>query len=325
MEERHDYLVLTLDLHNHLNEKKMNSLEFWKKVKQRKIDVIASTEHSCYNPKEAFEKLLKTKPKDKILIPGIELDTSIGHVLAYGFDDSIFDFQEFFGEKVDFKKVLKTAKENNIILSIAHPWGFSYDSAAYILGAEKLRQLIRKEDIGVETYTGIIGYLSYFVYESKWIKKPLSLFEFLERNRLTRYTGLSRIGKKLKKKLESKQTEVSMRCASAIELGKEAKFNTAGSDTHTLNRIGTGVLKIKFPKNLHLNNKNVLTELKKKKIIWSGPLHKQSSTGTYYKPSYALTKKELFEGVKYAAKIVAKRSKTTQRIVRKLKRTKVKK
>src|SRR3989344_5171258 len=98
-----------MDLHNHLNEKKLDVREFWKKVVERKIDVIASTEHSNHNPREAFLKLLKTKPKNKILVPGIELDTIIGHVLVYGSDERVFDFKEFYGEKVDFKKVLVIA------------------------------------------------------------------------------------------------------------------------------------------------------------------------------------------------------------------------
>jgi predicted metal-dependent phosphoesterase TrpH len=82
------------DLHTHLNEKKTKAKDYWKFVKQKKLKVIAITEHSNYKPREAYLKLKAIQPKGIILIPGMEAKTSAGDLLLYGTDESIYDIKE---------------------------------------------------------------------------------------------------------------------------------------------------------------------------------------------------------------------------------------
>ncbi|MCX6804363.1 MAG: hypothetical protein NTY48_07415, partial [Candidatus Diapherotrites archaeon] len=82
------------DLHTHLNEKKIEPKEWWDAVKKRKLSVVAITEHSYYEPREAYLKLKATQPKGILLIPGVEAKTSAGDLLCYGENESIYDIEE---------------------------------------------------------------------------------------------------------------------------------------------------------------------------------------------------------------------------------------
>ena len=136
-----------LDMHVHSLEKDMDAKDIWETVEARKLDAIASTEHADANPKEAFERCLEGKPDDKIVIPGAELNTSAGHILVYGKNEELYEIDGLFGDKVPIETVLDMADKERLYLCVAHPWGFSVDSAAYRLGEPKLKRLVETQDI----------------------------------------------------------------------------------------------------------------------------------------------------------------------------------
>ena len=292
--------LFTADLHTHLLEKKTKPRDYWKSVKARKIDIVAITEHAECKPRKAFEMLEKTKPKNVLLVPGIEINSEIGHVLVYGKDESVFEQEEFFKKNARIKEIIQIAEKNNFLLSISHPWGLSYDSAAFIMGEKKLEKLVRENRIGVEAFNGMMGQLSYFVYKSNWVKKPLNFFERLENNRVAKKIRLSKIGKKAREKISEKSLEIIERTAKPIALGNKASFITAGSDAHSAARIGAGIIKIRLPEKTGIEE--FLSALEQKKgIEWIGPLVKQKN-GSMEIVKLPRKKIEALQAFKYAAK-----------------------
>ena len=292
--------VFTFDLHTHLLEKNEKPERYWNVVKAKKIDVVAVTEHMEENPKLAYEKLLEKKPRNKVLIPGIELNTEIGHVMAFGSGADLYEVKEFFNKGESIKNILRIAEENDFLVSIAHPWGFSYDSAAYIVGEKRLERFVQENFVGVEVYNGMVGSIGNFVFGTNWVRKPLNFFDFMEKNKVARKTRLDRVGKKLKKKLDKKSREVTERCTKPIDLGEKARFITAGSDAHSAERIGTGVLKVKSARE-KLDVKKALDEItKKKNVVWAGPFVQERADGSYKVSKVSPHKMEMIKGLKYA-------------------------
>lgn len=290
----------TIDFHTHLLEKNTKPKEYWKAVKAKKLDAVAITEHVFENPSKAYQKLLEKKPKTKTLIPGMELETSIGHVLALAEDPLLFEIEALYKKGIKIKKTIKIAEKEKILLSIAHPWGLDYDSAAYLYGERKLNALVEKEKIGVEAFNGLVGNVGSFFYDSNWVKKPMNFFDYLEKSKLAKKTRLNKIGQKGKEKLDDKAKEILERCTKPFELAQKASFVTAGSDAHSPNRIGTGITKLKTKKSP--NPKEILDALQNKKNVeWIGPNVKETQNG-YKMEKTPIQKKELISGVKYAAK-----------------------
>lgn len=297
--------ILSIDLHTHLIEKKTSPIKFWYRAIQNELNGIAITEHADCNPEKAFKLLNEIKPDNLLLIPGMEINTDKGHLLAYAFDEGIYGIKKLTKKNISLEEVIDSSKEDNFLLCFPHPYGFSYDSAGYVLGTRKLIKLLRKERIGIETYNGMIGYLSDFIYDSNWIRKPYNFFGFLEKNFIAKKTGVWRLGEKIKKSLDRRRRDVVNRCLKAIELGKEAKFITAGSDAHTEERIGAGIIKIRAYEG---NVEDVLDQLKKKEnIVWAGPLVREVSPGIYEKVVDPLKRKEIAQGIRYATKELVKK------------------
>tara|TARA_Y100000310_G_C20689113_1_gene821020 strand:- start:2593 stop:3537 length:945 start_codon:yes stop_codon:yes gene_type:complete len=289
-----------MDLHTHLLEKKIKSEEYWGRVKKRKLDVVAITEHIEEDPKLAFETVSKNKPRNVVLIPGMELNTSIGHVVALSASPSIYKLAPLMKKGVDIKKAIKIAKKNNVLLSIAHPWGFKYDSAYSLLGEKRLTRFVKENDIGVEAFNGMMGHVGSFVYGTDWVRKPLNFLDFLEKNRITRKARLDKIGKKIRKKLDIKSREVAERCTKPIELGGSASFITAGSDAHSASRIGSGILKIKMRKQ-KLNAEKIIAALRdRSNVVWAGPFVEERKDGSYKIVKERPYRSEIISGLKYA-------------------------
>jgi len=312
--------TITMDLHTHLNEKNTLPEDYWNRVKEIKLDAVAITEHNYCNPKQAFEKLQKTKPENVILIPGMELTTSVGHVLIYATNEKLYEEIELMENGADIERVIEISKKNKFYLSLAHPFGYENDSVCFIANKATAKKLIGK-GCGIEIYNGLISHLSNFLFDSNWITKPFNFLSFLEKNFVSRNIGLGKVGVKIKDSFDSKRQDILMRCINSIELGKEAEFVTAGSDAHSADRIGTGIMKIKFEQ--ELNPQNILEALKQKEnIIWSGPLIKETEKGVYEKVEDPLTGKEIAQGIKYiTTEAVKKRSRkmSTEKIRNKIK------
>lgn len=300
---------ISLDLHTHLNERNIKPKHYWEAVLEKGLNAVAITEHAECNPKSAYEKLLATKPDGIVLIPGIELNTSAGHVLAYGKNEKIFGVKELLKKGIHIKRVLELARQNDLLLSFAHPWGFSHDSAYYKLGLKKVTKMIREQGVGIEVFNGMIWQLSEFVYTSDWIRKPINFFDFLEKNIVSRKVRLSALGTKAKKQLSTRAWELVTRNAYAIELGKHAGFVTAGSDSHSADRIGTGMLMLKTNGDWQSVEKVLELLQDKRNIVWSGPFVVETAPGKLEKLPAGLRRGEIFSGIRYAtAKKIGPRS-----------------
>ncbi len=290
---------ITVDFHTHLLEKEVNPKNYWKAAKAKKLDAVATTEHFNLKPEKAYKMLAEEKPNGICLIPGMELSTSIGHVVALGKDEGIYEVEKLFRKGIDIKKAIGIAEGEGITLSIAHPWGLSYDSAAYLLGEKKLYALVEREEIGVEAFNGMFGNVSSFFYATDWVRKPMNFFDFLETSRIGRKTRLSKLGKKGKEKLDKKGKEIIERCQKPYELAEKASFATAGSDAHHPDRIGTGVTKLK------IGEKRVGAILEavkdKKKVEWLGPNVREKGKG-YEVEKIKIQRAEVLSGIKYATK-----------------------
>ena len=309
-----------MDLHSHVIEKKVKAKDYWKNVDQKKIDVMAITEHAHFDIRKAFERVAKEKPRDKILVPGVELNTDIGHVLCYGPDERVYDHKELFEFEVPIETCVEHAKQDNLVLSCAHPWGYTQDSAAFLIGPKKLMKLIRKYPIGIEAYNGMVGHLSDIMYESGWIRRPNNFLGFLQKNRVTRKIGIGSVGEKLQKSLDRLVYSYLNRITASVELGESASFITAGSDGHSADRLGEGMLKIKSQ--TELNTPEDILDLvvhHKQDVVWCGVGVREVRPGVLEKISPQKIKRmELVDGLKYLAmrkireRVIADRKKREQ-------------
>ena len=314
--------AVTMDLHTHLLEKNVSPASYWKQALERKLDAVAITEHAEISPEKAFKKVWEKKPKACVLLPGAELFTDIGHVLVLADSEELYKEKKLFEKYVPLKKALHIARGSGWLLSIAHPWGFSQDSAAYIAGEKKLNKIVEKNGIGVEAYNGMIGNLSSLVYDTNWLKKPLNFFDFLEKSRVARKVKLDRIGTKMKSKIEYRVHDVIERNGKTLELGYKADFLTAGSDAHSCKRIGSGIIKLRMGSG-RITPAGILKALQEKEnVLWAGPYVKKVGEDRYVMLDDPVKKIELLQGMKYATHKVISREAGIAKIRKKLGRGK---
>ena len=291
--------VFTIDFHTHLLEKGVLPEVYWRAAKEKGLDAVAITEHADKKPGKAYQLLSEKKPKGMLLLPGMELNTSIGHVLALAKNEEIYMISRLQRKGLPIKKAIKLAESENLLLLVAHPWGLSYDSAAYILGEARLNRLVESERIGVEAYNGIFGNVGSFFYATNWVRKPMNFFDFLEKSRLGKKTRLSKLGKRGREKLDKKGKELLERCAKPFELAEKASFVAAGSDAHKPANIGTGITKLAVEKK---SPEGVLESLQDKgNVKWLGPFVKETGDG-YVAEVKSVRKAEVLSGLKYVAK-----------------------
>lgn len=265
-----------LDMHTHLLKNKESAKKYWKLVRANDLLGTAITEYNYLNPKLAYDLLLKYKPKDKILIPGIKILTDSGEVIVYSKDDKIYNYSILYEDRVSIKRLIDFCNKKGYLITIAHPFGLISNSATYILGLDKLEKLIKEKRIGVETYTGTIGYLSYYMYDSFFLRKVRHILDYLELYKFFRTIGLSSFVEKITHKLDQKSYDVVYRFQAAIKLGKIASFIVGGSGSNTIDGIGSGITTLNltksfFEKTDYEKNKIILEKIKYKKIISVGP------------------------------------------------------
>lgn len=272
-----------LDLHTHL-PRKASLKKYWKYVVDNKLLGTAITEYANKNPKISYQQLLKYKPKNKILIPGVKIKSDSGEVIVYSPTPEIYDFSIIYEENVSLNRLIDFCDKKNYLIVIAHPFGLISNSASYIVGLNKLEKLVKEKNVGVEAYTGTIGYLSYYLYDSFFLRKLRQLMNYLELNRMVNALGLSRFPEYLTKKLDQKSYDIVYRFGAAIELGNKAKYITAGSGSENIERIGSGIITLDVQKDVYEKenvNEIILNKIKLKEVVSVGP------PGTF--------KEELFE------------------------------
>ncbi len=302
------------DLHTHLNEKKIKPKEWWGAVKKKKLSIIAITEHSEYNPESAYRKLVETKPLGIILIPGIEANTSVGHLLIYGKDDSIYKVKELQKIGVNIELALKLVKKHGFLASFSHPYGWKTDSVCLIIGENKAKKIIKKYGVGIEYYNGMLGTANGFLLDEMWVKKFYNFFEFTEKTRPAKLFLLSKPSAKIKEKIIKLTVETFERVRQGMVFSENAKFITAGSDAHYPKNIGGAIIELKkMPK----NEKEFISMLKNKEVVYAGP-------NIYSKePIDMLKKKEMLLGIKYIAQRKLKQQKVIKKITKRIKNQKI--
>ncbi|MFH0714626.1 MAG: PHP-associated domain-containing protein [Candidatus Diapherotrites archaeon] len=296
--------VWTADLHTHLLEYKIKPKAWWKGVQNAGLDVVAMTEHTelKYHPIDGWNAVAPLQPDNVCLIPGAEVMTDYGHVLVYSDSPELYELHEIMQPQVEMEQLLEIAKREKLTVSLSHPFGYDHDSAVFLAGLENVRNIVRKHQIGVEAYNGMIGHLGEFLLSSKWVKRPSNFFHFLERNKVARKTGLGYIGGKAGKKYDKGTGSLVQRIVNMTVFGEEAPFITAGSDAHSADRIGCGMLKLAVAKEVELNPQKFLEELKKKNVLWAGPFVEEVSPGIYEKQIKGLRRGEIWKGLKYVVK-----------------------
>jgi len=284
---------ILVDMHTHLNEKQIDPEKWWEAVTKKKLNVIAITEHVEYDSQNAYEKLFKTKPKNIILIPGMECKTSAGHLLVFGKDKSVYEIKDLQKVNINIEKALEIVNENNLVASFAHPYGYKGDSATNQLGEKETKRIMKKYKIGSEYYNGMLGSANGFIFGTQWVKKLYNFFDFISKSKKAKKVGIQKKSANIKSKLEIISLETLERVRKGMLLGQDADYITVGSDAHYPRVIGTAVLELKkMPK----DENDFLKMLKKNEILWAGP-------NVYSDiPVDKLKKKELLEGLKYVTK-----------------------
>ncbi|MBT4870031.1 MAG: hypothetical protein HON47_00455 [Candidatus Diapherotrites archaeon] len=302
---------ILVDLHTHLNEKKISPQKWWDAVLEKKLSIIAITEHVEYDPKDAYEKLLEVKPKNVMLIPGMECKTTAGHLLVFGKDISVYDIAPLQKVNINVEKALEVVNENNLVASFAHPYGYKNDSTTNQLGEKESKRIMKKYKVGSEYYNGMLGSANGFIFGTQWVKKLYNFFDFMSKSEKAKTFHIQKKSKNIKSKLEIISLETFERVRKGILFGQEARYITVGSDAHYPRVIGTAVLELKkMPK----NEKDFLRMLSNKEILWAGPnIYSR-------KPVDKLKKKELLEGLKYVTKNKLKKRMKKKKVTKSVKK-----
>jgi len=309
-------MLYNLDLHTHLRKAHQSPKKYWAQVIDNNLLGTAITEYNNCNPKKAYFDLLSSKPKDKILIPGIKIMSDCGEVLVFSSDDDMYNYSILYEENISLKRLIDFCVKKNYLITIAHPFGSIKNSATYIMGLPKLEKLISEKNIGVEAYTGILGYLSYYMYDSFFLKTLKKMLDFFEIHKFFEAIGVSKISEKVTKTIDQKSYDVVFKFSAAIKLGQKAKYVTAGSGSYYVDRIGNGVLTIDVPNPKsffeEMDTKKqisfILDKIKSKKIVAVGPPGKYTE-GLFVRSTARKTKIKAYNDLMYLTKNSIKQDK----------------
>jgi hypothetical protein len=275
-----------LDLHTCLLKRRSPSKRYWKYVNKNNLLGTAITEQNTLNPKGAYFELLKNKPKNKVLIPGVSINTDLGEVIILSKSPEIYDYGIIYEQNIGLKRIYDFCEKKGYLIAFSHPFGYATNSVTYKMGLDKLEKFVKTKNIGVETYNGMIGYLSYYMYDSFFIRRFRDLLLFLEKNTLSKTIKISKYFQKINLILDQKSYDVVYRFSAGIKLGKIAKFVIAGSGTQYIERIGSGVLSIDLSKNFfedfddsEKQNEYILNKIYNKQIISVGPPGTDTESG----------------------------------------------
>lgn len=300
------------ETHTHVFERNVKAEQYWKFVQQANLNVVCITEHNEYNPKRSYDIVNAKKPENVVLVPGVELNTSIGHVLCYSPTPDVYNDAKLLEDKVDMNYCLNYARKNNCLLVIAHPFGFNHDSAYYLGGMESLRHYCKHNGVGIEAYNGLVGKVSEIALESNWVKQPLKFFGWLEKNRVTRITQLSRIGSAVHKRMDIKMQDLVERTTKGLEFAEECPIITAGSDAHQPDKIGTVIMKIKAnPADVKTPADFISLLRNKENVLWAGPAMEEKN-GALVKKKVNFGAVEAIRGTSYSVKNAIKKGLKTK-------------
>jgi hypothetical protein len=196
-------------------------------------------------------------------------------------------------KNVPIERALKLAKENNLVASFAHPYGYKLDSTCEVLGEEETLRLLRKYDVGTEYYNGMLASANQLLFDRPIIKKFYKFLNFVEKNKTTKALKISKTTKVTRAKMEKLAHETIERVRKGMLINESASFATVGSDAHYPHSIGSSIIELKRKPQ---NEKEFLSMIKKKETLWKGP-------NIYSKtPVDIIGKKEMLEGLSYLTK-----------------------
>lgn len=127
--KKDEKLVIDMHVHTTYSDGVCSVEEILVYAKIKGLNGIAITDHDTV--KGALKALKLSKNHGLLVIPGIEVSTSKAHVLLYGIEE---DLPRNLKKKPDPLEIVDYAYENNLVVSIAHPYGkalfFKYPVAA---------------------------------------------------------------------------------------------------------------------------------------------------------------------------------------------------
>lgn len=110
------FLKLDLHIHSCFSLDAQNSIEeIVKRAKKIGLDGIAITDHDTINGAIAAKKYVEENSIDLVIIPGVEVTTSKGHIIVLGILEEIT-------KKLSPKETIKKAKELGGIVIVPHPF-----------------------------------------------------------------------------------------------------------------------------------------------------------------------------------------------------------
>ncbi len=121
-------LSLKADLHIHSNHSDGRSSvkEILKVAVERRIDVVSITDHDTVGGSLEALEIVREEHLPVIVVPGVEISTAQGHLLAYGITDEI-------DPGMEMDETARIVRDLGGLTSLAHPFQF------YRHGALRLR------------------------------------------------------------------------------------------------------------------------------------------------------------------------------------------
>lgn len=296
-----------IDLNTSFLKRRQSPKRYWKFVaKSNNLLGTAITENSRLNPKKAYFDLYSAKPKNKILIPGVTVSTDSGDILVYSQTPELYDYGVIYEENVSIKRIYELCEKKGYLLSIAHPFGLINNSASYMMGLSKLEKFIKEKNVGIEAYNGMIGYLSYYMYDSFFLKTTRDFLDFVHSHKPFNVFGMSKLAGSIHRKIDQKSYDMVYKFAATIKLSQTACFITAGSGTDYVDRIGSGVVTLDLPKSFFEDStvnqlQTLLGKISKKDIVSFGPPGKYTDE-LFERSTARITKKKAYDDLVYLTK-----------------------
>jgi len=123
---------LKADLHIHSNHSdgKSSVREILEVAINRRIDIVSITDHNTVNGSLEALEIVRDENLPIVILPGIEISTAQGHLLAFGITEDV-------EAGIEMSEAVRIVRESGGITSLAHPFQF-YRHGAVRLGCFKI-------------------------------------------------------------------------------------------------------------------------------------------------------------------------------------------
>jgi predicted metal-dependent phosphoesterase TrpH len=123
---------LKADLHIHSNHSdgKSSVREILEVAIDRRIDIVSITDHNTVNGSLEALEIVRDENLPIVILPGIEISTAQGHLLAFGVTQDV-------EAGIEMSEAVRIVRESGGITSLAHPFQF-YRHGAVRLGCFKI-------------------------------------------------------------------------------------------------------------------------------------------------------------------------------------------